>query len=290
MHASAVSPAPPAGLRAALKHRLRATLPLRVRMRLAVLAGRSRLPGAEWWSAELVRDLAERDLNAYHRFLWSNHLAYAATYEPEQRFGAERVHPSRRLLFAELGRVLAERGVDPARDVRSVLEVGCSMGYLLRYAETHVFPAARVLDGVDIDGYAVERGRQVLHRAGSRVHLSVGDATTIDGRFSHPAYDVVLCAGVLMYLRPADAQAAVAAMLARTAGVLALAGLAHPETDNAGLAASVPRERDRTLVHNLDQMVEDAGGRVVARRWEGARQLSGNTIYFVFAERARGAA
>ena len=138
------------------------------------------LHGAAWQYAYKLGG-AERDLNAYHRFLWSNHLAYAATYEPEQRFGAARVHPSRRLLFDELAGVLADRGMDPARDVRSVMEVGCSMGYLLRHMETHVFPAARVLHGVDIDGYAVERGRQVLRGAGSRVHLSVGDATTIDG-------------------------------------------------------------------------------------------------------------
>jgi SAM-dependent methyltransferase len=287
MHASAVSPAPPAGLRAALKHRLRATLPLRVRMRMAVLAGRSGLPGAEWWSAELVRDLAERDLNAYHRFLWSNHLAYARTYEPEARFGAERVHPTRHLLFAELRALLAARGMDPARDVRSVMEVGCSMGYLLRHAETEVFPAARVLDGMDIDAYAVARGREVLARAGSRIHLRVADATAASGTFSHPAYDVVLCAGVLMYLRPADAQQAVAAMLERTDGVLALAGLAHPETDNAHLPASVPRAHDRALVHNLDAMVERAGGRVLRRRWDGARQVAGNTVYFVFAEPGR---
>ena len=287
MHASAVSPAPPAGLRAALKHRLRATLPLRVRMRLAVLAGRSRLPGAEWWSAELVRDLAERDLNAYHRILWSNHLAYARTYEPEARFGDARIHPTRHLLFAELRELMHARGMDPARDVRSVLEVGCSMGYLLRHAETQLFPAARVLDGMDIDAYAVARGREVLARAGSRVRLAAGDATQLNGTFSHPAYDVVFCAGVLMYLRERDAREAVAAMLARTRGVLALAGLAHPELDNARLGGSVPRERDRTLIHNLDAMVERAGGRVLRRRWEGARQIEGNTVYFVFAEPAR---
>lgn len=285
MPSSALSPAPPAGLRAGLKERLRATLPLRARMRLAVLVGRSRLPGAEWWSAELVRDLAERDLNAYHRFLWSHHLAYARTYEPDVRFGADRIHPTRRLLFDELRALLHERGTDPARDVRSVLEVGCSMGYLLRHAETAVFPAARVLDGMDIDGYAVERGRAVLRDAGSRVRLAVGDAVHLPGTFSQAGYDVVLCAGVLMYLREADAREAVAAMLARTDGVLALAGLAHPETDNAGLAASVPRARDRSLIHNLDAMVQRAGGRVLRRRWDGARQVDGNTVYFVFADR-----
>ena len=100
MPSSALSPAPPAKLRAALKERFRAAVPLRARMRMAVVVGRSRLPGAEWWSAELVRDLAERDLNAYHRFLWSNHLAYARTYEPEARFGDARIHPTRHLLFA----------------------------------------------------------------------------------------------------------------------------------------------------------------------------------------------
>lgn len=285
MPSSALSPAPPAGLRAGLKQRLRAALPLRARMRVAVLVGRSRLPGAEWWSAELVRDLAERDLNAYHRFLWSNHLAYARTYEPDVRFGPDHIHPTRHLLFGELRGVLNERGMDPARDVGSVLEVGCSMGYLLRHAETGVFPAARILDGMDIDGYAVQRGREVLRRAGSRVRLAVGDAVHLPGTFSHAAYDVVLCAGVLMYLRERDAQAAVDAMLARTGGVLALAGLAHPQRDNASLTASVPRERDRSLIHNLDAMVQRAGGRVVRRRWDGARRIGGNTVYFVFAER-----
>ena len=67
--------------------------------------------------------------------------------------------------------------------------------------------------------------------------------------------------------------------------MLALAGLAHPDTDNARLAASVPRERDRSLIHNLDAMVRAAGGRVLARRWDGARQVAGNTVYFVFADR-----
>lgn len=286
MPSSAPFPAPPAaGLRAGLKQRLRAAVPLRARMRMAVLVGRSRLPGAEWWSAELVRDLAERDLNAYHRFLWSNHLAYARTYEPEVRFGPAHIHPTRHLLFDELRTLLTERGMDPARHVASVLEVGCSMGYLLRHAETDVFPAARVLDGMDIDGYAVERGREVLRRAGSRVRLAVGDAVHLPGTFSQPAYDVVLCAGVLMYLRQSDAQAAVTSMLARTRGVLALAGLAHPERDNARLTESVPRERDRSLIHNLDAMVQRAGGRVLRRRWDGARQVGGNTVYFVFARR-----
>ena len=53
--------------------------------------------------------------------------------------------------------------------------------------------------------------------------------------------------------------------------------------DNAALAQSDVRATDRTFVHNLDRMVELAGGKVVGRRWEGDRQVDGQTIYFVFA-------
>ena len=274
-----------ARFRSGLKNRVRTTLPLPLRMTLSRAIGRQRwISDADWWAAELVSDLAERDLNAYHRFLWSNHLAYARTYEPGQRFGAERVHPSRRELFGELRGVLAARGTDPASDVRTVLEVGCSMGYLLRHMETEVFPSAVGLDGIDIDAWAVERGADVLRRMGSRVRLAVGDATALPTLFGTRRYDVIVCAGVLMYLREHDAAAAVAAMLARSRGIVALAGLAHPDVDNARLDAPVTRATDRSLIHNLDALVARAGGRVVHRRWDGGRSVQGNTIYFVFAE------
>jgi hypothetical protein len=38
------------------------------------------------------------------------------------------------------------------------------------------------------------------------------------------------------------------------------------------------------LIHNIDRMIERAGGRVLWRRWEGARKVDGNTIYFLIAE------
>ncbi|HEU0055462.1 MAG TPA: class I SAM-dependent methyltransferase, partial [Longimicrobium sp.] len=151
---------------------LRATLPLALRKRLAVWVGRAPFAGRDWWSAELVRDWAERDANAYHRFLWAHHLAYARTYEPALRFGAERIHPSRLLLFDDLRKVVDREKVS----VDAVLEVGCSMGYLLRHLETEVFPGARTFDGIDIDRRALERGRRVLRAAGSRVRLACGDA------------------------------------------------------------------------------------------------------------------
>ncbi|HEX8692848.1 MAG TPA: class I SAM-dependent methyltransferase [Longimicrobium sp.] len=286
-------PAPtpaPSRLRRDAKHLLRAVVPLSARKRLAAWIGRQHwLAQRHWWSVEMVRDLAERDVSGYHRFLWANHLGYAETYEPGQRFGAERVQLSRLLLFDDLARALRERGADPGQDVRSVLEVGCSMGYLLRYLELELFPAAEVLEGIDIDGYAVARGAEVLSREGSRARLLRGDMADLPRLVGDRRYDVVLCAGVLMYLREPEAAEVVRAMLERTGGLLALAGLAHPEADNARLPASVPRESDRSLIHNLDAMVERAGGRVVHRRWEGARKVGGNTLYFVFAEPAGGA-
>lgn len=277
VHAAPASPA------AGIKRAVRATLPLAVRKRLAVWVGRQQWLGPrDWWSTELVRDLAEQDENAFHRFLWANHLGYARTYEVAERFGAERIHPTRRLLFDDLRHVLAARRI-AADAVGSVLEVGCSMGYLLRHLEEHLFPAAAALDGIDIDAYAIGRGAEYLATVGSRVRLQTGDMADLPRLVGGRRYDVVFCAGTLMYLREDDAAGVVRAMLARTTGVLALAGLAHPRVDNRFLPASVHRATDRSFVHNLDALVERAGGRVVSRRWEGERQVDGNTVYFVFA-------
>lgn len=278
------APALPARLRGDAKQWLRALVPLEVRKRLAVWISRRRwLGGRYWWSTEVVRDLAERDVNAYHHFLWSHHLAYAETYEVERRFGRDRIHPTRHLLFADLLRVLRERGVVPEADVRSVLEVGASMGYLLRHMEEELFPAARTLEGIDIDEYAVRAGTEHLRRLGSRVSLATGDMTALPCLLAGRRFDLVLCAGTLMYLREEDASTVVDAMLRHCSGVVALAGLADPAVDNRELRASGTRERDRTSVHNLDALVERAGGTVVHRRWEGGRTVDGNTVYFVFA-------
>jgi SAM-dependent methyltransferase len=276
---------PAAALRGGAKQWLRAALPLPLRQRAAAWVGRQRwIARRDWYATELVRDLAEHDVNAFHRFLWANHLGYARTYEVAERFGAERVHPSRLVLFDDLHRVLSERGVRPEQDVRSVLEVGCSMGYLLRHAEEHLFAGAEVLEGFDIDAYAVREGAEELRRAGSRVRLEQGDMAELPRLAAGRTFDVVLCAGVLMYLRQEDAARVVREMLAHCGGLVVLAGLAHPSRDNARLEGSVPRGTDQSLIHNLDAMVAEAGGRVVFRRWEGGRSIQGNTIYFVFAE------
>ena len=267
-----------------LKRLLRACVPLPARKRLAVwLGGRRWLSTRYWLVLELLRDFAERDPNEFHRFLWSHHLAYAETYEVAERFGAERVHATRRMLFDDVRRCLEQRGVAPARDVRSVLEIGCSLGYLLRHLETAMFLAADVLDGLDIDEYAVRVGEAHLRGLGSRVRLRVCDMGALEHVAAPCRYDVTICAGVLLYLRQEEAARVVAATLRHTGVLAAFAGLAHPERDNAELAHSAVRERDATFIHNVDAMVETAGGQVVFRRWEGPREVDGNTIYFVLA-------
>ena len=260
---------------------LRRTLPLALRKRLAVLIARQAwLPQRDWFAVELIRDMSLADTAEYHRFLWGNHIGYARTYEISERFGDGRIHPSRLILFDELRHVFNGR----SQGIKSVLEVGCSMGYLLRYIEETVFPQAETIDGIDIDEYAIETGKAYLKELGSRVRLQQADMIQLPEVFDGQQYDLIICAGVLMYVTEEEAQNVVTTMLHRSKGIVALAGLAHPERDNSALAYSVPRATDQSFIHNLDRMVERAGGRVTARRWDGARQVNGNTIYFVFAE------
>jgi SAM-dependent methyltransferase len=271
--------------RTSVSHRLKAwfrrALPLAVRKQIALLAVRQKwLPERDWWALEMIRDWSLHDTSEFHRFLWRHHLAYARTYEIEQRFGIEHIHPSRFILFDELAAVLSKR----QHKVDSVLEVGCSMGYLLRHVEECVFSQAGVIDGIDIDAYAIERGAQHLRQLGSRVRLQQADMAQLPHVFGGTRYDLILCAGVLMYVAEDEALEVVRAMLARCNGVVALAGLAHPKQDNSTLSYSVPREADQSFIHNLDALVKRAGGKVIARRWDGERKVNGNTIYFVFAE------
>jgi SAM-dependent methyltransferase len=231
---------------------------------------------------ELVRDFAEKDVNAYHKFLWAHHLAYAAPYEVATRFGAEQIRPSRRMFFAELRRCIEALGLS-VKEIRSVLEVGCSLGYQLRYLETDLLPGAAVLEGIDIDDYAVRSGQEHLGAIGSKVSLKCGDIQQLDGLLGGRVYDIIVCTGVLMYLKEADAAGLVRAMLSHSRVMVAMAGLAHRVQDNAALGCSDVRDRDQTFIHNLDSMVKNGGGSVLARRWEGDRQVEGQTIYFVFA-------
>ena len=282
LHDRAGRPFAGRALSASAKRGLRRVLPLPLRRRVALWLGRTSLPARGWWSQELLRDWAAQQPSAYHRFLWEHHLAYAETYEVGLRFGAQHVPPSRLLLFEGMLRVLAEQGV-AARDVDSVLEVGCSLGYLLRHLELNHFGRAQTLDGVDIDAYAIEVGQRQLEQERSRVRLLRGDSRELPQLLGDRTYDVTLCAGVLMYLAPADATAVVAEILGRTRQLAVFAGLAHPARDNCELGDSERRTRDDSFIHNIDAMVRHAGGRVIERLWEGPRLLDGHTLYFVYA-------
>lgn len=272
-------------LRNAGKNAIRSLIPLSMRKRIAIWVHQQHWIDSDrrsWWSAELVRDFAEKDVNAYHKFLWAHHLGYAAPYEVATRFGAEKMRPSRLNFFAELRQCMEALGLS-AMEIRHVLEVGCSLGYQLRYLETDLFPGAAVLEGIDIDRYAVRSGQEHLDAIGSKISLQCGDIQQLDGLLGGRVFDLIICTGVLMYLKEAEAAAMVRAMLSHSRVMVAMAGLAHPVLDNAALDCSDVRDRDHTFIHNLDGMVKNGGGRVLARRWEGDRQLEGQTIYFVFA-------
>ena len=263
---------------------LRRVLPLSVRRRLVIaFGGQAWVPHRYRLTFELLRDLAEADPGAWHRFLWAHHLAYADSYEVDRRFGEERIVPSRRMLFDDLRAFLVRRGIDPERDVASVFEVGCSLGYLLRHVETGLFRSATTLEGIDIDRQAVEQGAAHLAAIGSKVKLAARDMSELSEVLGSRKVDVILCAGVLMYLPEAEARLVVDSILRHTHVVAAFSGLADPSVDNARLVHAGLRQSDGTFIHNIDAMVRESGGEVAWRRWEGARDVAGNTIYFVFA-------
>ena len=278
-------PAMPARLRNDVKSLLRGLIPLSLRMRFgALIGGIPWIPAhrRNWWSQELVRDLELKDKNAYHKFLWENHLAYAESYEIDLRFGYENMAASRKLLFGDLDQTLKRMNINRRTDVNSVFEVGCSLGYLLRYMEESYFPSAEKLDGMDIDSYAIAEGIQYLRGRKSKIRLMQGDMESLQALLKGSRYDLMFCLGVLMYLDECASTALVRTMLAHTNSLLILSGLAHPTADNKELKQSATRERDDTFIHNFDAMVQNASGEVIFRKWEGDTLLDGNSIYFVF--------
>jgi hypothetical protein len=273
----------PAGRLNGVKSAFRTLVPLGLRKSLAATIGRQRrITHRGWWVRELLRDFADADPDQYHRFLWSNHLAYAETYEPSERFTGDLLHPSRRVLFAEMDACLTQLGINPG-EVRSTFEVGCSLGFNLLFLERSVFTQASAIEGCDIDSWAIEQGRRHLVDCGSRVILHEFDIGSIDASLDGRKFDVTLCAGVLMYLHEREASTAVACILRHTARLAVFAGLADPRHDNQTLSRSGLRESDGTFIHNLDAMVTQAGWRIARRRWDGASRVGGNSIYFVFA-------
>jgi SAM-dependent methyltransferase len=263
---------------------MRHSLPLAARMQIARWASHGSLLSRLFPPLGLLRDLADCEPNRFHRFLWSHHLAYAETYEVS-RFGNEKLEISRRMLFADIQEHLRARAIAPETDVRSVFEAGCSLGYLLRYAETIVFPGATRLFGVDVDQYAIGKGRAYLRDAQSKVQIAAGEVSDLEPVITGQQYDVVLCCGVLLYFDEPTAARIVKTLLRHTRMVLGLISLAHPGTHNCRLKHSEIRPSDQGFVHNLDAMIRAADGKLVAHRWMPLPPSEGTSPpYFVLAQ------
>ena len=142
-------------------------VPLSIRKGIVIWLANRKSPKRYRLSFFLLQDFARSDPDGFHRFLWSNHRGHAGTYEVAQRYGDENIEPTRRILFEEICSALRTRGVTPERDVRSVFDAGCSLGHVLRMAETRVFPSAVELRGVDVDSYAIHTGSAYLQQIGS---------------------------------------------------------------------------------------------------------------------------
>jgi hypothetical protein len=235
-------------------------------------------------SMGLLADLRRRDPDALHRFLWSNHLAYAASYEIPKRFGPSNINPSRRILFSEIVTHLRSQGINPQADIRSIFEVGSSMGYLLRHLEVEVCPAAEVLHGLDIDEYAVETGMAYLGALESKVKLFAGDMAMAEQVMGNQFYDLILCCGVLMYVNEATAQEVVRAMFRHSTCLVGIICLADPDCHKAAPSRSITRSQDGAFIHDVDEMVRRAGGRVVSSRLVGTDISGSSSSYVILAE------
>jgi SAM-dependent methyltransferase len=274
-----------------LKGNVRRAIPIVLRKRIAVWLSRNRwFADREHLSAGIIGDMRAADPKTFHKFMWSNHISgYAKWYDSESLFEIRNMEPSRREFFNDFRDVITGIGLDPGKDIGSVLEVGCSLGYLLRFIETDILPATTELVGIDIDPIAIEKGTGYLGRVGSKVRLIEGDIEELDELVSDRIFDVAFAAGVLSYLDGDDAARVVSKMLHRTGKLLALIGLACPTTDNSRLTRSViSPEKSNQWFHNFKMMVEAAGGRVIKCRWEGAKQYNHQTMYSVFATPASG--
>jgi SAM-dependent methyltransferase len=241
-------------------------LPLSVRQSLvASRVGRSSRGGLEF-ALGMLRDLHGRDAGAFHRFLWSNHVGYAASYEVGRRFGASNLNPSRRILVDDIGSYLLERGVDPRKTIRSVLDVGCSLGYLLHHVEVSLCPSAEVIHGIDIDEYAINAGRAHLSSLESKVQLFVADMAGAGRFIGGRAYDLILCCGVLMYGDEQCAYEVVRTMLRSANRLVGIISLAEHGNFRTAAGRSIARPSDGAFIHDVSRMIHLAGGRVAASR------------------------
>lgn len=273
---------------------IRLLLPLSCRKELVLRLAKSQPRGFYTLTFLLLQDFSREDPGGFHSFLWSHHLGHAGTYELDRRHGKSNVEPTRLVMLERLSSALQQQGIDPTRDVQSVLDAGCSVGHVLRYVETEVFPAASILEGVDLDSYAIEKGSSHLQSVGSKACLARADVGSLADAIQGKSYDVILCFGVLLYVDEATAERAIRTMLQHTRMLLAVSTWPHPAIDNSSLSHSLPARglvndvpdlMDGVLIHNLDKMVSSAGGRIISRCWTGSELVGRDKpLYFLIAQ------
>lgn len=273
---------------------LRPVLPLSVRKKLILWLDARKLPGLYRFAFLLLDDFARQDPSGFHAFLWSHHLGHAESYEIVRRYGEAKLDPTRAILLREVCRDLQNRGIDCRTDVRSVFDVGCSVGHVLQHVESQIFPSATILEGIDIDEYAIRAGAAHIARIGSKAQIRCANLESLETTMDGKIYDVILCFGVLLYVDRGTATLAVKTMLQHSRLLVALSTWPHPLVDNAELTDSVhagdlvrngPDLMDGTLIHNLDEMVKAAGGRIVSRGWTGKEVVQEDRpLYFVLAQ------
>jgi SAM-dependent methyltransferase len=255
--------------------------PLSARKQLVLMVDRqNRFQKDPGLSIMILRNWAKKDADSFHRFLWANHLGYAKWYEENNDFGSKNLRPIRRMLFEDLKDFLILNNVNPA-DIKSVFDVGCSSGFLLRFMETDFFMGATVLEGNDIDGFAIERGKSYLSEHSSKIRLIQGDISNLDYIIRDFHYDLIFCTGVLLYLQEVEATKVIRSMLNHCNHYVVISSLADPMVDNAKLIHSEVRSLDGGFIHNIDAMVENEGGIIEYRRWDGAKTFGGQSVYFV---------
>ena len=260
-------------------------LPLSTRKAVVAFVGRQRpLPVSLRFefAMGMLGDLHRGDPVALHRFLWSNHLAFAASYEVSRRFGASNINPTRHALFRRINAQLRSRGLDPSRDVRSVLEIGCSQGYLLRHLERSIFHSATILHGLDLDAYAIQTGSDHLNSLGSKVKLFEADMAETESTIGGQTYDVVLCCGVLMYVDESIAEKVVRIMFSRANRLVGLICLAYPK-ETVHVQRGV-RASDGAFVHRMHPMIRKAGGKVLSSHWIGTETSGSSPSHVIVAE------
>lgn len=249
---------------------------------MAIWLDRQRwLSSRDYLAMGLIRDLLKENPKEFHKFAWSNHLAgYTRCNDSEELFSVEQLQLSRNEFFRDLIFVIQERGLRTS-DIKSILEVGCSLGYLLRYLELNVFTDCSEIVGVDIDKGAIGKGKAHLGKTGSKVRLIHGDMENLDRSLGPQSFDLLFAAGVLSYLNERDATVVVATMLGRTKKILAFAGLAASDRDNNRLVHSIlSPNHEQQWIHNFEAMISLAGGRIIKSRCERGR------FCFVYAEQS----